>query len=139
MVYSPIVSISEIELVGIHNALTYSGSIIVSRIVASCFTSRFASHEICQLRYSIFRLWKRIATMLNFTAYTDEFYGDHPLFSYRLVKFLRESTVPVHHYARFTVNLSIPMIILVSFIWMINKTTFYLINRSFCHSSTPCN
>jgi hypothetical protein len=139
VIYSPIVSITKTKLVGVYNVITYSGSLIVSRIVASCYVNDFGSHQHVHMRCSIFRLWKSLATMLNFTPYTDEFHGIHPVFKHRLLNFIRKFVATIYDYTSLIYNGDLSILIFVSFISMLGKIMFYLVNRSIGRLSTSYN
>lgn len=136
MIYSPIVSINQKEVTGVYTVFTYSGSLIVSRIVASCYISQFGSHQRNHIRCFAFRLWKRLATMFNFTPYTDEFVGIHPVFSYRLLNVARICAAIIYEYALLVLKDDTPIILFTLFIIISTKIILYFTNKSRGRSAT---
>jgi hypothetical protein len=139
IIYSPIVSITKTNLVGVYNVLTYSGSLIVSRIVASCYISGFGSHERIQLRFTLIRLWRRVAIMLNFIPFIDEFTGVHPFFDSRLFYYVHWHIPTIYDYISFILSSGIPVIIFVSFFSIFSKTIFSIVSKVLSRLSPSYN
>ncbi|CAF1202511.1 unnamed protein product [Adineta ricciae] len=124
MIYSSIVSITQTKLVGVYNVLTYSGVIIVSRVVASCFTDRRGTHENAQRRYFIVRLIKHVASIFHYNIYTDEFYGEHYVVTSRLIDFIHIIITAILHCTSVIYNTGVPLMIAIVLVWLANQRMY---------------
>lgn len=119
--------------------MTYSGLIIVSRVIASCFTDRLGSNEYTYARYYFIRLLKRLASIFHFNIYTDDFIGLHPIIDYRVIDLTPMIVSAGFRCKTIICNVGIPMIITTIFIWMANKATQCLKPEQNRHSSKFSN